>query len=85
MTAPDPVQQSHPLLPVVLLQIPVDAAPGSNYGRYFHHLLLKRDLLLLGLYRQVDQDGLTFRATITNPHYQLTLQARAPLLLDRLV
>eukprot|EP00775_Hariotina_reticulata_P006539 gene6539-6765_t len=56
------------------MQIPVNAAPGSSYGCYFHHLLLEHDLLLLGLYRQVDQDGLTFRATITNPHYRLTLQ-----------
>ena len=40
-----------------------------TYGRYFHILLHTRGLLLLGVHRLVQQDGLSFRATITNPSY----------------
>jgi hypothetical protein len=50
------------------LQISTDC-PGTTYGRLFHQLLLEQGLLLLGLYRPVLQDGLRFRATITNPRY----------------
>jgi hypothetical protein len=47
----------------------VDCPPGTLYGRYFHLLLHSRGLLLLGLYRVVQQDGFCFRATLTNPSY----------------
>jgi hypothetical protein len=50
------------------LQISINC-PGTTYGRLFHTLLLERGLLLLGLYRPVQQGGLNFRATITNPRY----------------
>jgi hypothetical protein len=53
---------------VLHLQISTDC-PGTTYGRLFHQLLLERGLLLLGLYRPVQQGGLNFRATITNPRY----------------
>jgi hypothetical protein len=51
------------------LQIGTDCAATTTYGRLFHQLLQQRGLLLLGLYRPVLQDGLSFRATITNPRY----------------
>ena len=56
-------------MPVPCLQIPVQCAPGTSYGRYFHSLLHSRGLLVLGVYRRVEQDGVSFRATITNPSY----------------
>jgi hypothetical protein len=63
----------------VPLQISTDC-PGATYGRLFHQLLLERGLLLLGLYRPVQQGGLNFSAAITNPRYVST----APLLSDAL-
>lgn len=72
-----------------VLQIPVECPPGTTYGRYFHSLLHTRGLLLLGVHRCVQQDGLSFRATITNPSYVSvclsapTVGAWVPLLLVR--
>lgn len=54
---------------LVCLQISVDCPPGTTYGQYFHSLLLGRGLLLLGVHKLVEQEGLSFRATITNPHF----------------
>jgi len=56
-------------LSTLALQIPVECSPGTTYGRYFHLLLQTRGLLLLGVHRLVQQDGVSFRATITNPSY----------------
>lgn len=60
--------------------------PGTSYGHCFHHLLLQRGLLLLGLYRPVCEGGQSFYAVITNPPYvsgwlHLLLHVRVLLLL----
>lgn len=57
------------VLGVSWLQISVGCPPGTMYGHYFHSLLQTRGLLLLGVHRPVEQDGLRFKATITNPPF----------------